>query len=172
MRTWLNKWLCRIKVPADGNSDIIVEQMRTWWTLYGVNGGHRLPEGQLHKLSDDELDLVTAAYVNLRDRTAAELEGGRSRRFGPTASAKICFFVRPETVTPWDKKISEHTRGDFREHLRVCRGWAQALVREGSELGLAPSEIGPNLGRPLSTVAKLIDEWLYMTITQGVVVSG
>jgi hypothetical protein len=32
---------------------------------------------------------------------------------------------------------------------------------------LQPDEIGPYLNRPASSVAKLIDEWLYATITGG-----
>lgn len=38
---------------------------------------------------------------------------------------------------------------------------------KGLEAGLKPTEIGPYLGRPASSVAKLIDEWLYATITGG-----
>jgi hypothetical protein len=40
-----------------------------------------------------------------------------------------------------------------------------SLEAEGRELGLQPGEIGPYLNRPTSSVAKLIDEWLYATIT-------
>jgi hypothetical protein len=32
---------------------------------------------------------------------------------------------------------------------------------------LQPGQIGPHLNRPTSSVAKLLDEWLYATITGG-----
>ena len=41
------------------------------------------------------------------------------------------------------------------------------MRRKDGKLGLKPAEIGPFLGRPASSVAKLIDEWLYATITGG-----
>jgi hypothetical protein len=41
---------------------------------------------------------------------------------------------------------------------------------EARQLGLAPEEIGPYLHRPASSVAKLIDEWFYATITGGLAV--
>ena len=43
-----------------------------------------------------------------------------------------------------------------------------ALIEEAAASGLGEDQIGPSVGRPLSSVAKLIDEWLYMTITAGV----
>jgi hypothetical protein len=49
----------------------------------------------------------------------------------------------------------------------ICQGWAQNIENEGKRVGLEPSEIGPYLNRPTSSVAKLIDEWLYATITGG-----
>ena len=94
------------------------------------------------------------------------------RRVGPTAAAKLLYFVRSCAVTAWDEKISLRTGGGrdqaaFLRHLTTCRGWAASLEAEGWELGLKPGEIGPHLGRPVSSVAKVIDEWLYATITGG-----
>jgi hypothetical protein len=55
----------------------------------------------------------------------------------------------------------------FLEHLLVCRAWASALIEGGRRRRVDEDEIGPSVGRPESSLARLIDEWLYMTITAG-----
>jgi hypothetical protein len=130
----------------------------------------------LPSLSGDQVDGIADAYSDLDGRTAAIKSNGQIRTFGPTATAKILFFVRPSSVTAWDKAISAHVGGHgaaaFGKHLLVCRSWARDLVAEATERGIAEDEIGVSLGRPASSVAKLIDEWLYRTITGGVDPSG
>jgi hypothetical protein len=53
----------------------------------------------------------------------------------------------------------------FLRHLTLCRTWAVALEQETSQRGIGPEEIGRALGRPASSVAKLIDEWLWAAIS-------
>ncbi len=128
-------------------------------------------DGLAH-LTDVQLRLVSDAYGDLYVRQAAISKTGRPRRVGPTAAAKMLYFVRPAAVTAWDNAISLRTGGGrdeaaFLKHLTTCRAWATSLEAEGRQLGLQPREIGPYLNRPASSVAKLIDEWLYATITGG-----
>lgn len=126
----------------------------------------------LAQLTDTQLLAVGRAYGDLYVRPAAISRTGSTRRVGATAAAKLLYFVRPCAVTAWDKAISSRTGGGhdeaaFLRHLTTCRKWAKDLEAEGRLLGLEPGEIGPYLGRPASSVAKLIDEWLYDTITGG-----
>jgi hypothetical protein len=95
-------------------------------------------------------------------------KAGRIRAVGPTAT--LLYFVRPFAVTAWDKAISLRTGGGhdeaaFLTHLMLCRRWAKDLEDEASKVRLKPSDIGPYLNRPDSSVAKLLDEWLYATVT-------
>ena len=167
---WLNKWLCRIRVPAEGQADPFLDELADWWTTAKTT----LPAADqtLVHLSDTDIDRIGAAYGSLEGRTAAVNRNGTRRSFAPTATAKILYFVRPLAVTAWDDKISGHVAGRgaaaFGAHLLVCRSWAQSLVAEAEGRGIPELEIGPSLGRPRSSVAKLIDEWLYTTITGGV----
>jgi hypothetical protein len=168
---WLNKWLCRIRIPRPGDQDsTFADSLATFWTAFetklpSVNIGlAQMTSTQLHNLSD--------AYADLHVRPGAVDKNGKQRSVGPTAAAKLLYFVRPEGVTAWDKAISGRTGGGsddcaFLRHLTTCRSWAQGLEAEGQQLGLKPEDIGPHLGRPKSSVAKLIDEWLYGTITGG-----
>ena len=169
LRIWLNKWTCRIRIPPDGEADLFVANLADWWTATGTS----LPDdsARLAGLTDHELVAIAAAYGSLAPRTAAVNRNGQFRSFGPTATAKLLYFLRPLAVTPWDKAISRHVPGvgeaAFLEHLRVCRAWAIDLIEEANARGVDEDEIGPLVGRPLSSVAKLIDEWLYQTVTAG-----
>lgn len=170
LRQWLNKWGCRIRVSANSDVDPFVDSLAEWWPA----ARPALPpvEVSLAGLSDAEVDGIAGAYGDLEGRTAAVKRNGSRRTFAPTATAKLLYFLRPLAVTAWDEQISRHVDGHgaraFGDHLLVCRSWAQALVAEAEDRGIAEAEIGPSLGRPASSVAKLIDEWLYTTITGGV----
>ena len=169
LHIWLNKWGCRIPYPEAGN-DVFVGSLAIWWD----SAQHTLPpeDKRLAVLTDADLQAVSSAYGGLCIRPAAISKAGGVRRVGPTAAAKLLYFVRPFAVTAWDEQISLRTGGGrdqaaFLRHLNICRGWAVSLEAEGRERGQEPDEIGPYLGRPGSSVAKLIDEWLYATITGG-----
>lgn len=165
LRVWLNQWLCRLAYPAPGQADRFAASLAGWWADFRDS----LPseEQRLAQLSDAELATVSCAYADLRARPAAI-----NRTVAATAAAKLLYFVRPLAVTAWDKAISARTGGGqdraaFLRHLTTCRSWAQNIEAEGQHLGLKSDGIGPYLGRPTSSVAKLIDEWLYATITGG-----
>jgi hypothetical protein len=170
LRTWLNQWTCRIGYPKAGEADVFAVSLASWW----ANAQGLLPaDGQrLIHLSDAQLRAVGRAYAQLYRLPAAVSRTGRVRTVGPTAAAKLLYFLRPLAVTAWDKAISARTgqgndEAAFVRHLTVCRNWAQGLEAEADRRGLEPGEIGPSLHRPASSVAKLIDEWLYATITGG-----
>jgi len=149
---------------------VFAESLAIWWA---DARGMLPPESQsLAQLTDSQLRVVGHAYAELYQRPAAVSRSGTTRGIGPTAAAKLLYFVRPLAITAWDKAISARTGGGHNEHaflahLTICRRWAQSLEAEGLNLGLKPSEIGPYLNRPVSSVAKLIDEWLYATVTGG-----
>ena len=171
LRIWLNQWICRIGYPRPGEDDLLADSLATWWTEYKV----MLPpaDQRLAQLEDAQLKSLSSAYAALYALPAAASRAGKVRTVGPTAAAKLLYFVRPLAITAWDKAISLRTGGGhdevaFLTHLTACRGWARDLEAEARQLGLAPEEIGPYLHRPASSVAKLIDEWFYATITGGI----
>lgn len=172
LRSLLNQWTCRIRIPPPGDADPFIANLADWWIAVGTS----LPDtsARLARLTDRELESIASAYGSLVSRTAAVNRKGQARSFGPTATAKLLYFLRPLAITPWDRAISRHVPGEgrsaFLEHLRVCRAWAIALIAEAAASGLEEGEIGASLGRPMSSVARLIDEWLYQTVTAGVAV--
>jgi len=170
LRIWLNQWTCRIGYPKASETDVFAVSLASWWA---DAKGLLPPDGQgLAQLSDAQLQAVGRTYAQLYLRPAAVSRTGRMRTVGPTAAAKLLYFVRPLAVTAWDKAISARTgRGNdeaaFLRHLTACRGSAQDLEAEAARLGLKPGEIGPSLGRPASSVAKLIDTWFLARHSTG-----
>jgi hypothetical protein len=168
LHRWLNQWGCRIGYPGPGQPDVFADSLAGWWPSARNLLPH--PGQRLAQLTDSELAAAGRAYAGVYLRPASVSAAGRIRTFGPTAAAKLLYFIRPLAIPPWDNAISLRTgagRDDiaFLRHLTVCRGWAHDLEAEAEELGLAPGGIGAHLGRPASSVARLIDEWLYTTIT-------
>jgi hypothetical protein len=68
---------------------------------------------------------------------------------------------------PWDAAIAEARHGTrdaaaFGRHQRLGRDWARAALAES---GLGAAELPPALGRPAVSLAKVLDEYLYVTVT-------
>jgi hypothetical protein len=167
LRCWLNAWLCRIRYPRDGESDLFVTGLADWWAAYEK----KLPDptGTLAQLTDDELEDLAEAYEALRQVVVSPKR--RRRYLGPTAAAKVLYFLRPLAVTAWDATIAwafgQNRDGDaFRAHLERCRSWAKQIVAEAAAQDITETGIGKAVLRPDSSVAKLIDEYLYEVVTR------
>ncbi|MET9606357.1 MmcQ/YjbR family DNA-binding protein [Streptomyces sp. NPDC006512] len=157
LHRWLNTWGCRIRYPRDGEPDLLGAGLAAWWTR------HPLPGAPLAELTDADVARLAAAYGEL-----AALPAGR-RTLGPTAAAKALFALRPRTVMPWDAAIATRLHGGrdsaaFERHLRTGRAWARELLA-GS--GLDEAALTADLGRPGLPLAKVLDEYLYVTLSHG-----
>jgi hypothetical protein len=136
LRVWLNQWLCRIGYPEPMQDDVFADSLASWWC--GIRDTLPLKDIGLARLTDVQLGAVSRAYGDLYVRQAAIGRTGRTRRVGPTAAAKLLYFVRPAAVTAWDNAISLRTgRGRdeaaFLRHLAKCRDWPPALkMKDGS----------------------------------------
>ncbi|MFE2152842.1 hypothetical protein ACFXAO_22715 [Streptomyces lavendulae] len=70
---------------------------------------------------------------------------------------------------PWDAAIATRLHGArdaaaFDRHLRTGRAWARAALAES---GLDEEELTARLGRPGLPLAKVLDEYLYVTLSHG-----
>ncbi|MFF5705878.1 MmcQ/YjbR family DNA-binding protein [Streptomyces sp. NPDC012794] len=157
LHRWLNAWGCRIRYPREGEPDPLGAGLDAWWAR------HVLPAAPLAALTDREIGLLAAAYADL-----AALPLGR-RTLGPTAAAKALFALRPRTVMPWDAAIAARLHGGrderaFGRHLRTGRAWARAALAES---GLDEDALTAGLGRPGLPLAKVLDEYLYVTLSHS-----
>jgi len=167
---WLNKWICRLRYRRPGEPDLFSNSVTQWWAV----SGSALPHCPVAELSDIEVGILADSYADLSARPGALLTRNgivtRSRSIAPTAASKILFVVLSETVPPWDAAIARTTTGGtsrdhFARHLTATRMWARAVQDEAARRGI--TDIPTYVGRPSSSLAKLRDEWLYLTITRG-----
>ena len=154
---WLSAWGIRAiprnyhNAPSDTS-----EQMKSWYESNELFDRNR----NLQELKDSDLDLVGDAYEKLI----------RVRYIGPTAAAKILFAIRPKSLMPWDEPIRNELQYNetSQSYINFLR-YAQAKIQEVGELcrkyGFELIDLPKKLGRANSTIPKLIDEYLWVTIT-------
>jgi hypothetical protein len=158
---WLNSWGCRIRYPRDGEPDTFDAGVAAWWQAHG----QRLPGTPLIGLADAEVTQLAGAYSALCSTPVTA--GSRARTLGPTAAAKALHALRPRTVPPWDAAIAGYLYGSrdgdaFARHLRLCRRWAVSVT---AAAGTEHDQVPELLGRGGVSLAKLLDEYCYVTIT-------
>jgi len=169
LRRWLNRWGCRLRYPQPGEPDVFSGSLAQWW----ASSGSGLPDDPVAELSDADVGTLADGYADLAARPAALLSRGGApvghRAISATAASKIMFALRPETVPPWDAAIARATAGGtsrdhFASHLEAARAWAGAVQDEARRHGIA--DVPAYVGRPGSSLARVWDEWLYLTITR------
>ncbi|GAA1971159.1 MmcQ/YjbR family DNA-binding protein [Kitasatospora viridis] len=158
LHRWLNSWGCRIRYPRPGEPDLLADGLADWWAGHGA----ALPDQPLSQLTDQQIDALARAYGALQ-----ALPAGPTRTLGPTAAAKALYALRPAAVMPWDAAIAKHLHGDrdaaaFARHLRCGRAWARAVLAES---GVPEAELPAALGRGGVSLAKVLDDHLYVSIT-------
>ncbi|HEY4853015.1 MAG TPA: hypothetical protein VII22_19680 [Streptosporangiaceae bacterium] len=157
----LNSWGCRIRYSREGEPAPFDTGISAWWQSWRS----ALPLVSLALLADADIDAVAAAYAAL---AAVQVSAGRTRHtLGPTAAAKTLYALRPQAIMPWDAAIATriHVNRDgaaFGRHLRLGRAWASAVIAES---GGDESAVPELVGRPAVSLAKILDEYLYVTIT-------
>lgn len=159
---WLNSWGCRLRYPRDGEPAPFDTGVARWWRCWRS----ALPSASIARLSDDEIDEVAAAYAAL---ASTEVSAAPRRSLGPTAAAKALYALRPDAIMPWDAAIAQRLHGGrdgaaFGRHQRLGRTWATAVIAEAG----ADEQALPRLvGRPAVSLAKILDEYLYVSITMS-----
>jgi hypothetical protein len=161
---WLNSWGCRIRYPRAGEPAPFDTGVAAWWRSCRT----ALPRASLAQLTDAEIDAAAAAYQELAGvRVSA---GPAVRTLGPTAAAKALYALRPRAIVPWDAAIARALHGRSRDgaafgrHLRLGRQWARSLIAES---GVDEDALPGLVGRPGVSLAKLLDEYMYVTITMA-----
>lgn len=154
---WLNSWGCRIRYPRDGEPNVFDTGIKAWWRTWRP----ALPTVSLCHLSDHDIEKTADAYAALSAMPASP-----GRTLGPTAAAKALYALRPGAIVPWDAAIATRLHGGrdgvaFGRHLRLARAWAASIVAEAG----AEDAVGEIVGRPGMSLAKILDEYLYVTLS-------
>jgi len=154
LRNWLNKWGCMIKKDEPA---IIWPQLNNWCSHW-VAG---LPSQPLRNVSDQEIKLLAGAYDQLRGEI-----------MGPTAASKTMFALRPDTALPWDVAIRvELDAGDdgaaYEKMLMRSRAALNGLVENAHKFRIEESQISEVVCNPCRSLARLLDQYHWITITRG-----
>jgi hypothetical protein len=157
---FLNSWGCRIE-KAD--FDAAATQIEEWYEsvsseLFATTTG-------LLSLTDSNLDTIEKAFKALADRPAC-----KRKTFASVPTAKVLFALRPNALIPWDNDMLGHfhlngSAASYRQHLLWARERLQDLSVECTERGFALADLPTKMERPKSTLPKLIDEYLWVTVT-------
>ncbi|MEU4832222.1 hypothetical protein [Streptosporangium sp. NPDC023615] len=161
--TWLNAWGCRLRYPREGEHDVFCAGTAAWWERRRED--LPAPGVTLATLGDAGIDVLGACYAELSAMPATP--GARPRSLGPTAATKLLHALRPEALMPWDAAIADALHGSrtadaYRAHLRLGREWARRLL---AEAGLGEQALAAELGRPGRPLAKMLDDYCYLTFT-------
>ncbi|MGH2630822.1 MAG: hypothetical protein ACRDHI_09735 [Actinomycetota bacterium] len=165
----LRSWGCRHLRRAD--DAMTTEALSSWWR----EGRELMPPAARPLVDLDDTDLRDAAraFDGLATRPAAHRMTPTSARivtFGSTAAAKAMFMVRPLAFPPWDAAIAlgfgrrRPTGADYAAYVEAC---AQTLRHVSARVGVAVDDLPAELGRPSSTPAKIVDEFLWLRLTRG-----
>lgn len=167
---WLRSWGCRQFALA--HEGLAVESILRWARRWES----KLPgrSAALDRLSDADIEEAADAFADLSRCLASKKtrdEEQQDVRVGPTGAAKILFAARPTVFPPWDDAIRKTLgfdggRPSYRRYLAAMRNQLRELCAEASEVGIPAESIPLEVGRPRSTLPKLIDEYNWVTATK------
>jgi len=160
---WLSTWGVRSipkryhREPSDTSN-----QLQSWYAdnnFFDRIDGNR----DLWDLDDNHLTLVHDVF----DSLVANVN-----LIGPTAAAKILFALRPRAFIPWDSSIqNEWGYNGSGESYVIFLVRVQRMIQELEALcmqyNFELAELPERLGRPNSSIPKIIDEYLWVTITKN-----
>lgn len=130
---------------------------------------------KLTQLGEKVLSMAADAYGDLKERSASVRSRGRGSwtvTFGSTGAAKILYALRPNMFPPWDDPIREALGYDgsansYREFLMKVQKELRSLEKEAANVGIETDKIPAAVGRPESSLPKLLDEYYWIVITKG-----
>ncbi len=171
MLTWLNKWGCR--QFSKECHPMASDALASWHQ--SCRDKLPAPNADIRALTEHDIINVDRAYRDLRDRRASVRHRGAGLgdvTFGATGAGKILFALCPQCLPPWDNPIAErlkeleridsysqfvvHVRATLHELATVCRA-----------KGFALEDLPARIGRPRSTLVKIVDEYYWVTITRS-----
>lgn len=134
------------------------------------------PGTSLLDLSNADLQRAVRAYEEmhrLRGSERRQADQSYSVTVGPTGAAKILFARRPDAFPPSDDPIraaltSDGSAAPYHAFLESVQATLRVLVAAGTRHGVSPQEIPAAFGCPGVSRPKLLDEFYWVTITNGV----
>lgn len=168
---FLNDWGCRNLALAWHS--LALTELSSWYAK--ARESLEACVGPTFK-AESRRDLMDV-YDDLCARTIAHRKrNGRKEdvSFGPTATSKTLFVLRPQLFPAWDAAIRDKLgyRGDaesYAQFVEYVHERIAALDRLATQSGFPLARLPKMLGRPdYTTPAQLVGEYYWITITRGV----
>ena len=169
---WLNDWGCR-HLSKDQHQ-VASQSILDWYqTNCAALFNEKTP---LWQLEDQEIETAADAYGSLKDRIGARRSryGNESEvHIGATAASKILFAIRPKAMMPWDDAMRKSFGCDgspqsYFEYLKIIRNLTFHIGGLCRNKAFQIEDLPKELGRPKSTVIELVNEYIWVTVTQKV----
>ena len=164
---WLRRWGCRHLRRED--NEFSAQALEVWW----LDWNSKLPPSDVWLTSGtaETFDLAIVYEALAKTVAAHRSYGGREVdvRLGDTAAAKTLYALRPRSFIPWDEPIRLSFSApafDGASYIRFLGLAADALEGAAKRFKVEVLALPELLGRPTSTPAKLVDEYLWMRITR------
>ena len=172
---WLNKWGCR---------QFAIEHHPTAASMLADWGARWLtqlpkPNAALSKLKLRQLETTADAYADLKPRQASVRRTASGKvsivTVGATGAGKVLHALRPRVLPPWDDPMRaalslDGGRDSYLVYLLDVQEQARGIEEEAAGLGIAAKDIPKTLGRPGSSLPKMIDEYYWITLTRGIAI--
>jgi hypothetical protein len=168
---WLNDWGCRqfaIEYHDLASSELIDWNKANNEHLSSINKS-------IISVTSDDMEKIKDIYSDLVSKKASKrkLKGKMATvEFGPTGAAKILFALKPNTFIPWDQPIRtkfelDGTADSYCDYLLTVRDQLEKLSKDCERNGFIIQDLPRILNRDGSSISKLIDEYYWVTITNG-----
>lgn len=169
---WLRSWGCR--QFKSNNENISINSIVNWYEF----NKSRIPSPTYHLIDYDLLankNIVIDLFNNLSDRKAATRERGDNNidvRIGPVGTAKTLSALRPNIFPPWDtpiyKKLQLEGNGaGYVSYLSRVKKELNEIRETLKNTTITWTDLFRYLKKQHRSYPKLIDEYYWITITQG-----
>lgn len=162
---WLNAWGCRqfsLECHALASEELLC------WNVEFIDK-IPAPSMTLIDLPESSLPDIHDAYNSLCLKTASLRASRRgtfpsSIKFSETGASKILFALRPDIFLPWDRAIRENfikarPCSSYVNFLWEAKTLALKIKTECERKGISLAALPALLGRPHSSIPKLLDEY-------------
>jgi hypothetical protein len=166
--TWLRRWGCRqFTMKGEAQAKRLIAE----WYDESVRD-LPTPGMDIWMLPDDTLKTACKVYGKLMRLKVGVKKNKQEPRVGATGAAKILFALRPKSLMAWDYAIYKRLgcgkdAESYGEFLREVRRMVADLREECRTYGISLEQVPAKLGRADHTLPKLIDEYLWLTASQG-----
>jgi hypothetical protein len=170
--TWLNQWGCR--QFAKEYHPKASSEINKWFAQYASRIASTSKE--LRLLTESDFAETEKAFTDLSESVASMRRENDGKtipvNIGPTGAAKNLFALRPMAYPPWDIPIREKLILDGSGHsyiayMKHIQSELTELEIDCDRLGLRITELPIKMNRPSSTIAKVVDEFYWVTISKG-----